>query len=212
MPIFLVSETVIDLAFLLEGSKQLTSAQFEALKTFVKSSIDNIHVSESGSHVAVMEYSDEATLKISFNDFTNPDRLKEAVDRIQPSRGQGVETAKGLELAANRVFGVGHGSRPGVAKVLVLLTASNSTGVERLRYAAMPLVYRGVTVYVVGIGKNVDQDEVKELVADKGMVVSVNVVNELPRVVPNVLKKIISVVEKGKYNATQCNAVYCSVV
>ena len=69
-----------------------------------------------------MEYSDEATLKISFNDFTNPDRLKEAVDRIQPSRGQGVETAKGLELAANRVFGVGHGSRPGVAKVLVLLT------------------------------------------------------------------------------------------
>ena len=159
-----------------------------------------------------MEYSDEATLKISFNDFTNPDRLKEAVDRIQPSRGQGVETAKGLELAANIVFGVGHGSRPGVAKVLVLLTASKSTGVERLRYAAMPLVSRGVTVYVVGIGKNVDQDEVKELVTDKGMVVSVNVVDELPRVVPNVLKKVISDVEKGKYNATQCSVVWCSIM
>lgn len=189
---------MIDLAFVLEGSKNVTPKAFEGFKKFVKSSIDNMLVSESGTRVAVVEYSDESTVKIYLNDSTNPSLVKNAVDRIQPSRGDGVATDKALRQVADQVFSSRKGSRPGIPKVVVLLTVSKSTGDEPLGDAVKPLTDLGVRVYVIAVGGKTDAD-LEDIVLDEGGIIPVPTDGQLPRLVLNALKKITVDVQEGEH-------------
>ena len=195
--LFLVSKNVVDLAFVIEGSKNISPKQFTEFKNFVKSTIDKFQISESETHVSVVEYSDEPTVVITFNDYTSPDRLKEAVDRIQPSRGEGVVTDRALRLLASDVFKPGRGSRHGVPKVVMVLTGSKSTGSEPLKDAAKPLLDRGARVYVIYSGKKADPDLRNITTNGKDGVTTVSEEDDLSQVGGNIARQIVSSVEKG---------------
>ncbi len=192
-----MSENVVDLAFVIEGSRKIIPKQFEQFKNFIKSTIDNFHISESASHVAVVEYSDDPVIKIALNDYTNLDRLKEAVDRIQPSRGEGVVTDRAIRFVASDVYTSERGSRVGVPKVVIVLTGSKSTGSEPLRDAAKPLVDRGARVIVIHSGKY-ENPELKNITTEgEDGVVTVSEEDQLSELGGNIAKKIVSDVEKG---------------
>ena len=190
----------MDLAFVMEGSKNISPKQFEQFKSFAKSTIDNFRISESATHVAVVEYSDNPMLKIALNEYTNPERLKEAVDEISPSRGEGVATDRALRFVASDVFALKRGSRVGVPKVVVILTGSTSTGSESLRDAAKPLLDRGAKVIVIHSGKGMNP-ELKNITTEgEDGVVTVSEEDPLSVLGENIARKLISALDKGNYS------------
>lgn len=108
---------VTDLAFALDGSRKLTEQEFSRLKSFVKTVIQDYEVSEAGTHVAVIEYSDAARVAISFKYTKDVDSFKQAIDRVRPSRGKMASVNEALKLAREELFSPIGGGRPGIAKV-----------------------------------------------------------------------------------------------
>ncbi len=108
-----------DLAFALDGSRQLTQQEFNRLKSFVKTVIQNYEISEPGTHVAVIEYSDAARVVISFKDTKDLDSFKQAIDRVRPSRGKIASVNEALKLAREELFSPIGGGRPGISKVTI---------------------------------------------------------------------------------------------
>lgn len=186
---------------MVEGSKNISPKQFDEFKKFIKSAVDKFRISESANRVAVIEYSDDPTIAITLADYTNSDRLKEAVDRIQPSRGEDVATDKALRFVASDVYTSERGSRVGVPKVVLVLTGSKSTGSVTLKNAAQSLVDRGAKVYVVHVGKS-ENPELKNVTTEgENGVVTVPDGNPLATLGGNIARKIASDVEKGSRGA-----------
>ena len=181
----------------MEGSRNISPKQFVQFKNFIRSTIDNFRISESASHVAVVEYSDEPRVAIAFNEYTDSERLKEAVDRIQPSRGEGVVTDRALRFVASDVYVPQRGSRVGVPKVVIVLTGSRSTGSEPLKEAARPLIDLGTKVIVISAGKTKDPELRNVTTEGNDGIVTVSEDDQLSILGENIAKKIISGVEKG---------------
>ena len=182
--------SVLDLVFAIDGSDSLLPEQFEHLKQLAKNMIDLYSISEKATHVGVLEYSDKAVVEIKLNDFYKSWELKQAIDRIKSSNKKGVVTDEVLRKAADKIFNSENGARPGAAKVLVILTDDKSTGEEPLGQAVVPLNDKGVRIYVVSIGPNTDQDEIKTIVAGDKNIISTKTTYEVPPLAP-VLKKQI---------------------
>lgn len=121
---------ITDLAFALDGSRKLTVQEFSRLKSFVKTVIQDYDVSESGTHVAVIEYSDAARVAISFKDTKDLDSFKQAIDRVRPSRGKIASVNEALKLAREELFSPIGGGRPGIAKVKFGFSGTHHTSIS----------------------------------------------------------------------------------
>lgn len=75
-----------------------------------------------------MEYSDTITVQFKLNDVFDKTSMNLLVDRVSPSRGTKAVTDKVLADAANLMFSVSQGGRPGANKVLIILTDEGLPG------------------------------------------------------------------------------------
>jgi hypothetical protein len=160
-----VSVPVLDLVFAVDGSNTLTAGQFKNLKDTIKKILDSYTISRSATHVGVIEFSDDSNEKIRLTDSYDKNIIYSKIDGIEQSRGILRVTDEALKMAANRMFSVESGGRPGASRALVLLTAGKSTGQQPLPEAVTPLENRGVRVYVVSVGDKVDKKEIDSIVS-----------------------------------------------
>lgn len=82
--------------------------------------MDEFDISESGTHVALVEYSTEASVQLKFNDFSgaflNAANVKRRIDQIPHNRGL-TYIDKALRLTNREVFTAEGGMRQNVTKV-----------------------------------------------------------------------------------------------
>ena len=181
----------------MDGSNSLTRTQFESIKNLVSNTLDRYTISPEETQVAVIEYSDRPAVLISLNDYKDRSTLQEAIDNIQPSRGQNTATDEALKLAADHVFSPERGSRLGLPKALILVTDDKSTGIQSLSDAAEPLRKKGVPVFVVTIGDRYDVEEIKDLNPSPNHVVSVDEPEDMENLGPKITNTIDMNIEKS---------------
>ena len=189
-----MSENVLDLVFVVEGSRHVSPQLFMQYKNFIISVISKFDISNTGSHVALVEYSDKASVVISLKDFQNPESLKLAVERVKASRGLGVVTDQAIGLVASQVYTLEHGARPGVRRVVIVLTRSPSTGSESLRFSSQALADRGARMIVIYTGEK-DNFKLKNMTSDGVFNVPQNA--DFDILGSNIANKIMSDIEKG---------------
>ena len=159
-----VSVPVLDLVFAVDGSNTLTSRQFKNLKDTMKKILDSYRISRLATHVGVIEFSDNSNEKIRLTDSYDKQVIYSKIDDIEQSGGDLRVTDEALKMAANKMFSVESGGRPGASRALVVLTAGKSTGRQPLPEAITPLENRGVRIYVVSVGDKVDKKEIDSIV------------------------------------------------
>ncbi|XP_028403908.1 ZP domain-containing protein-like [Dendronephthya gigantea] len=105
-----------------------------------------------------MSFSNDATIHIPFSrDFISDIELSTAIDGIDYSGG-GTATAIALKKAYEEMFQAKNGARKtGVSKVLIILTDGQSNG--GVEGPALNLKNAGVIIFSVGIGQNINMDE-----------------------------------------------------
>lgn len=145
------------------------SRDYRKEKEFVKSIAEKLKLSINGNRAGAVLFSSTAELRIKLSDFSSAKSFNEVVDQLPLLAGTTrIDTA--LRTAFNDLFSQENGMRAGASKLLIVLTdgkQSRDKDYTPLHDAIVPFHETGIKVIVIGIGDNVEKDELSRLVYEQ---------------------------------------------
>lgn len=177
---------VMDLVFVIDGSKSMGPANFELVKHFVISIVESLNVSRAGSHVGLLQYSTKVRREFTLSQHASAHGIRQAVARMQ-YMGRGSMTGSALRHMFQFSFSAKEGARPNIPHVSIVFTdgrsqddvsewankAKNSGIAVLFLYfigiggflTCSSLLFLGITIYAVGVGKAIEQ-ELREIASE----------------------------------------------
>ena len=158
--------STIDVGFLVDSSGSIGKDDFQRECEFVKAMVSSFRVGPSSVRVGLITYSETPNLDIRFDQYATSNECRNAVQRLTYVGGR-TRIDLALRLASSNLFNSGFGSRPGVPKVLVVLTDGQQTPAHDavpIRDAIKPIRQAGIRVQAVGVGSYADPEELRLLV------------------------------------------------
>ena len=156
-----------DVGFLIDASHNGEN-YFQNVKTFVKSLARHLGISRDRTHLGVITYGFQPDLSIRLSDHQDIVSFERALDAL-PLVNTTARIDKALTLAAHGMFNSVNGARPGKPRLLVVLTSS-APGVPFATPGDSPAVIaermrrdEGVSTVVIGVGGDVDPNDIVEI-------------------------------------------------
>ncbi|XP_070691399.1 matrilin-2-like isoform X3 [Pempheris klunzingeri] len=153
---------VMDLVFVIDGSKSLGPANFQLVKQFVNSIVDSLDISRRGTHVALLQYSTKVRTEFTLGQYTTAQGIKQAVTRMQ-YMGRGSMTGSALRHMFEFSFSAKEGARSNIPHVCIVFTDGRSQ--DDVSEWADKAKNSGVTIYALGVGKAIEQ-ELREIASE----------------------------------------------
>ena len=154
---------VVDIGFILDISE---GGSYVNEKKFMKLLTKEFGISGSGTHAAVVSFSDKAALTIKLGEINDISAFNKAVDKITQNSG----TARldlALQVVKDEMFMDANGGRSQVKKLLILMTdgsqMSGLSGAKNPADVAKEIRDLGIHVLVIGIGKGIQTTELAAL-------------------------------------------------
>ena len=154
----------MDVGFILDSSGSLRN-DYDKEKDFLKALAASFGVSDDGARAGVVTFSYNSEHSIKLNDHSSFSSFNDAVDKI-PLMGSTTRIDKALRLSQKELFTLPNGGRPGIPKILILLTDGSQTqdaDAEDPSVIANEIRSKGIKLLVIGIGAGVDQAELLKL-------------------------------------------------
>ena len=170
----------VDVGFVLDSSGSLKN-DYDNEKHFLKALAATFGVSDDGARAGVVTFSYYTEHSIKLNDHTKLSTFNDAVDKIA-LMGSTTRIDKALRMVQSEMFSIPNGGRPGVNKVLILLTDGTQTqdnDAEDPAVVAKELRDRGIRVISIGIGKGVNPTELAGISGDQSNVFSADSFDQL---------------------------------
>ena len=156
---------IADVIFAVHSPESLVPSNYRKEKEFVKRVATSLNIEPGRSRVALILYSNFATVSAELGEKTTMVSFSNLVDGLPHERGE-TRIDRVLKLARS-LFDSRGASRQGVPKVLIVLTSGKQTAAPdalNLRNAARPLHEADVRILAVGIGQDVDENELRAIV------------------------------------------------
>lgn len=191
-------EFAADIVFIVDSSSEVSRENYNKEKGFIKSLAKTLNLAPGKTRGSVVIYSRVASLEIRFNAYSNSTAFDEAVDDL-PYLGSLRRMDLGLREGADAM----KDARPDVPKVVVLLTAGRqSLSSNLLPQSVKPLQDLGANIYVVAIGSQPDDQELRPVVKEPGDVLKVSTFDDLTPQTRPIAKHIVN--ETGKKTSFTC--------
>ncbi|NXK50218.1 VWA2 protein, partial [Chauna torquata] len=139
----------LDLVFAVDASAGVGLENFLQLRDFVRSSSLHFSINRDVTQIALVVYGSKAHTVFALDTHTSNSALLQAIDQV-PFLGDLASAGNALLHIYSDVMTVQKGARPGVNKVVVVLT--NGGGMEGAAAPAQHLRDNGVLVFVVVTG------------------------------------------------------------
>uniref|UniRef100_A0A2K5C0G5 Integrin subunit alpha X n=1 Tax=Aotus nancymaae TaxID=37293 RepID=A0A2K5C0G5_AOTNA len=139
-----------DIAFLIDGSGSINPNDFQRMKEFVSTVMEQLK--KSKTLFSLMQYSEEFWTHFTFKEFQDNPNPRSLVRPITQLLGR-THTATGIRKVVRELFNVRQGARENALKILVVITDGEKFG-DPLKYEdVIPEADReGVIRYVIGVG------------------------------------------------------------
>nr|KAF6440841.1 integrin subunit alpha M [Rousettus aegyptiacus] len=139
-----------DIAFLIDGSGSIISNDFQRMKEFVSTVMNQF--TKSKTLFSLMQYSNDFETHFTFKDFKDKPNPRLLVEPISQLFGQ-THTATGIREVIRKLFNRRNGARENALKILVVITDGVKYG-DPLEYKdVIPDADReGIIRYVIGVG------------------------------------------------------------
>ncbi|KAJ7393311.1 hypothetical protein OS493_006281 [Desmophyllum pertusum] len=151
---------VVDLGFALDGSNSIDSNEYRLTKDFVKDIIRSFSISEQGTHVGLLEYASEASIKVYFDDYDDTNELLMFVEGLTQARAARWK---------NCLFS----SRMG----------TNTDRDEDLTQYTRQIKNRGIRTIAVGVGSDTNATELATIASSENNVFRLDEFEELKLII-----------------------------
>lgn len=133
------------------------------------------------SNYQIITFSTLPHLEKTFQEMNNKDIMDAYLDSVTQPRGE-TRTDRALKLAREHIISDDSGSRLAVPKAVVMITdggsrAKSKMAIQRRAHELKDL--DGATVVVLGVGENVDRQEMRQIVSDPEHAYLVNSYDDL---------------------------------
>lgn len=155
----------LDLVIVMDSSGSIGYNNFKVQKTFVKNLLKGLNLGRDLTHVALINFNTRVHLLIDFLNFTDYETTAQIIDNIFYDGGY-TYTADALRTANLQVLQEDRGMRPvesGTPKVVLVITDGMSSNRTATLIEAGRIKDRGFDIVTVGIGKEIDMDELVDM-------------------------------------------------
>ena len=165
-------------------------------KQLAKEMLNRFHISPENARIGLIQYGRVPRLVARLDSYTDKRTVNYTIDSLTGSQG-GSQLDKAIEMAQTNLFNARYGARRGIPKTLVVFTnkevdASSEATARKLRDV-------GVKVIVIGVGSEVDKDQLKGLAqSDDEMFVVTSLES-----VQNAVNDIAKAAKPGMFNYEQ---------
>jgi len=129
---------------------------------FAKSIAGAFPIHPSLTQVAVMKFSDGVEIVFNLDTYDDRDSLLSAIDKIDINGGQ-TNFAAAL-MTGRTMFSTGSGGRDDAPDILIMVTDGTATReADRTESEVNTTKSAGIIIYTVGIGNDVDQEELTKI-------------------------------------------------
>ncbi|XP_053405850.1 collagen alpha-1(XII) chain-like [Mercenaria mercenaria] len=148
-----------DIVFVLDSSGSVGEENFKIVKSFVKSVVGNLNIGQDNTRVGIITFSRYPVIRLHLDDYTDKEALLKAIDVVPYIAGI-TETHSALYLLKDEGF---RGSRPDVPNIAVVVTDGKSFHTNLTTVASEELQAQGVVMFGIGIGGNVNLNELSSI-------------------------------------------------
>ncbi|XP_029300794.1 integrin alpha-1 [Cottoperca gobio] len=120
----------LDIVIVLDGSNSIYP--WPSIIDFLKRFIENIVIGPKLSQVGIVSYGETVTHRVNLSQFDNTHDLLEFVEELPQQTGLNTLTFLGIDTARKEAFMPERGARPGVKKVMVIVTDGESHDFHRM--------------------------------------------------------------------------------
>ncbi|KAM6412908.1 collagen alpha-6(VI) chain-like [Pluvialis apricaria] len=179
----------LDIVFVMDSSGSISSSQYQAMKNFMITLVNQSDVGPDGVQFGALKYSDEPVGLFYLNKHTTKQGITEAIQRDHPL-GETTYTAKAL-VHSETFFSEKHGSRKsqGVPQVLIVITDGESHDKDMLDDVAQRLRNKGITIYAVGV-EGANRTELLTIAGSKDKCFYVGTFEGLKNLTANITNKM----------------------
>ncbi|KAL6081557.1 hypothetical protein STEG23_000578, partial [Scotinomys teguina] len=177
----------VDLVFLMDGSNSIHPSDFQKMKEFLASVVQDFDVSLNRVRIGVAQFSDSYRSEFLLGTFTGEKEISTQIESIQQIFGY---THIGEALRKVRhYFQPDTGSRINAGTPQVLLVLTDGQSQDEVAQAAEELRHKGVDIYSVGIG-DVDDQQLVQITGTAEKKLTVHNFDELKKVKKRIVRNI----------------------
>ena len=104
------NNVVYDVGFAIDGSNSIDSNEYRLTKDFVEDIIGIFSISEQATHIGLLEYGSEASIKVYFDDYFEAGELLEFFEALTQTQSGSTNIGRGLEKTLD-MFSARNGMR-----------------------------------------------------------------------------------------------------
>ncbi|XP_009873379.1 PREDICTED: collagen alpha-3(VI) chain [Apaloderma vittatum] len=154
-----------DLIFLIDGSDNIGSVNFQAIRDFLVNLIESLRVGAQQIHIGVVQYSDQPRTEFALNSYSTKADVLDAVKALSFRGGEEANTGAALEFVVENLFTQAGGSRieEAVPQILVLISGGESS--DDIREGLLAVKQASVFSFSIGV-LNADRAELQQIATD----------------------------------------------
>ncbi|XP_041351171.1 collagen alpha-4(VI) chain-like [Gigantopelta aegis] len=203
------ASSTADIVFLLDSSGSEGPANFQKQLGFVGNFIKAFNIGPKDVQFSVVTFASTPKNEFYLNSFSSKPALLAALHNIKYISG-GTNTDGALKFVRQNSFTAAHGSRPGAARILVVLTDGQSNSKTQTISESQLLHQAGIEVMSIGIGNGVDKVELGGIASDAKHTFTVANFNAL-KTIQLELQKVACNVQPTGAPVTTTHAPICGV-
>ena len=163
----------IDIYFVLDESGSVGSNNYQLTKQFVYDTVNEFDIGPEETQVGVISYSSSVVARFYLNTYHDKATLLTAINNLSYANGGGTNTASGIDLLHQQGFTSTNGGRPqsqAIPRVAVVITDGQSDSYSATVTAAQNAHDDEITIFSVGVGSNVNTNELDAIASDPSYV------------------------------------------
>ncbi|XP_067929075.1 hemicentin-1-like [Watersipora subatra] len=153
---------VLDIVFIIDSSTSVKPTPYQQQIRFLSGFASSFKIGPQHVQLGVVSFSYNDRVDFYMDDNTNENDLENAIANIKQIGG-GTNTHIPLKRAREEMFTPQHGDRPDVKNLLLILTDGKSYNSEETALQAELLRDNGVEIYAIGVGTEVDFEELNAI-------------------------------------------------
>ncbi|KAE8580583.1 hypothetical protein XENTR_v10024478 [Xenopus tropicalis] len=168
-----------DIVFLVDGSSNLGSSSFTAIRDFINKVVNRLEIGPESIQVALAQYAQDVKPEFYLNSYTTKKDVAAQVKKLKILNSTPLNTGAALKYVQRNFFTASAGSRvgEGVPQLLVLITGGPSR--DDIRQVSHELKRGGILTFTLG-SKRAVESELKEIAFDSTLAFRVDEFKALP--------------------------------